>query len=162
MRGPKPEFRRAAAAAPASSPSHDGMEGAGTHLKRASKEIRDALEGALGMRQSEDWSAAAPKHLVALYAQLHTHVYGVEPMEVGDAREWGQACVAAARLLGMFDDPRACVAFVAWTWMREKAAIARQQNGSRRRIGWRLQFSSSLVTDYRVDTASRQERGARR
>lgn len=105
------------------------------------------------MRAQNDFSQAEPRHFVALYWRLHEHVYRVEPLELEDARAWGNACVAVAQLLsGMFRGDRGDLArFMAWAWGREV------RRPSQRRMGWRLQFSATFVTDYRVQ----QNRGQR-
>lgn len=103
------------------------------------------------MKAADDFSEAEPRHVVALYALLHRAVYGVEPAELR-AAEWTLAVMAVRRLVDReFDGsvPK-LVELLRWTWRREIRAHARANGSERRRIGWRLQFSPSLVTDYRV------------
>lgn len=125
-------------------------------LRAAGKQdIATSLDEATLMRTAGVWKAARPRHFVALYAQLHAHVYGAEPTELR-GKTWTAACLMASRLLaGDFSgDAGRLVAFVVWAWKREKKAHAKG-NEDRRRMGWRLQFSSALVTDYRVHLAQR-------
>lgn len=114
------------------------------------------------MAASTDWSSATARHLVALYAFLHEKVYGVAPAEL-TSRERFFAAGAANRMLAThFDgDQGAMVAFVRWTWMRELKTEAWRRSNNRtegRRIGWRLQFNGSLVTDYHVEQKRRVQR----
>jgi hypothetical protein len=111
------------------------------------------------MAQSTDWSEATARHMVALYAWLHEKVYGVAPGEL-TSRERLYAAGAAARMLEKeFDgDPGAMATFVVWTWKREKKTEEwRRANGRTegRRIGWRLQFNNSLLTDFRIEVKRR-------
>lgn len=109
------------------------------------------------MNKAGDWERASGGHFVALYEALHLTVYGVEASELGAVKEWQQASAAAGRMLAaqFGDDPVRMLAFVRWTWKREQKTEAwRRENGrSGRRVGWRLQFGNSLVTDYRLDEA---------
>lgn len=96
------------------------------------------------------------RHFAALFVKLHTHVYGVRPLEleVGDA--WFGAASAAERLLhGEFrSNAAAMIEFIRWVWKRErKVEKKRRDDGtSGRRIGWRLMFvQRHLLTDYRVE-----------
>jgi hypothetical protein len=58
-------------------------------------------------------------------------------------------------------DPERMAIFMSWTWTRErKQQVWREANGREggRRLGWALQFSRGLVTDYRVDDARAKAR----
>lgn len=103
-----------------------------------------------------------PRHLVALYFQLHEHVYGVAPAELRDGQQYLGAVSAAKKLLKQeFDeDPLSMVEFLRWCWQRERRAEKWRRKNDRetRRIGWRLQFvARNLVTDYRVALARKQK-----
>lgn len=104
------------------------------------------------MMRSGDWSEAMGRHFLALYLVLHARVYGVEAGLTED--EYFEGATAAAKLLeGEFDeDPGALVRFVAWTWEREREREEwRRKNGKGGgSVGWRLQFSGRLLTDYRL------------
>lgn len=128
-------------------------------LRSAGKnDVEAALDEANAMRKAGDWTAARPRHLVALYVQLHAHVYGVQPTELR-GKTWTAACLMASRLLEreFTGDTARFVAFIAWTWKCERKAHARG-NPDRRRLGWRLQFSPALVTDYRVHLLGESKR----
>lgn len=123
----------------------------------ARSEVDDSLEEADRMREGNDFTKARPRHFVALYALFHKHVYGVHSGEL-IGKTWTAACLMAARILDreFAGDVDRFVSFIAWSWRREKRAHARS-DGDRRRMGWRLQFSPALVTDYRVQLAKEQE-----
>ena len=145
MRVRKPEYRAQQAPEPELR--------ADCNVRRmASMEIRNAMNAAEAMREKNEWTGAKPEHLVALYAQLHDHVYGVDSEEISDKRRWGTACVDAACMLEreFHGNVEAAVKFVAWVWGREKKARARANGREMRRLGCRLQFSAGLVNDYRV------------
>jgi hypothetical protein len=104
------------------------------------------------------FDSAKASELVGLYSLLHALVYGVRPEEL--AVEWTSAVAAARRqLVSQFDGrPSRLVAFLRWTWKREsKREKKRRSNGASEvyRVGWRLQFGNSLLTDYRVAVARR-------
>jgi hypothetical protein len=131
--------------------------GAGKPRRRARPKARAnvmeaAREGVAEMAASGDWSGATGDHLVALYAWLHRQVYGVECEEL-DAQDWWLARSAAVRLASTHfgDDYDRAVVFMRWVWKREQRdeEWRRKNDKMGRRIGWRLQFSAQLVTDYR-------------
>lgn len=119
-------------------------------------EVDISLEEVDAMRESKDWSAARPRHFVALYFRLHQHVYKVDPVELR-GKVWTAACLMASRLLEreFSGDLERMVSFIAWAWSRERKAHAKS-NGDRRRLGWKLAFSPMLVTDYRVIAVSQR------
>lgn len=123
----------------------------------SAREIESAIAEADDMRARGAWAGAAPRHLVALYALCHEHVYGVRPGELA-GKTWSMACAEARRFLDreFGGDVARCVEFVAWAWQRERRATRRASDTDRRRIGWRLMFSAALATDYRVAVASRR------
>lgn len=99
------------------------------------------------------WSDTPPAEFVALYAQMHNRVYGVYPLEL-DSINCGLAAKAARKMLvDDFDnDPFAMVQFIMWTWAREdQREKQRRTRGedSNFRIGWRLAFGASFLTDWR-------------
>lgn len=125
---------------------------------------QNAIEQADEMRLSGEWpDDMRPKHLVALYAWCHEQVYGVWPSELNSAKPWLGACSAAKRLaVDEFDgDLTKVVGFLRWTWARERRfedhRIAKFKGGGKR-IGWRLQFSRTLVTDFRLYLRRRTKR----
>lgn len=118
--------------------------------ERAREEVR-------AMLKSNDFGAARPMHLVALYEWCHEQVYGVRPAEFAKKATWTPALFAASRLVRdeFRDSPSAAVDFIRWTWAREKGREAARRAGRNEnmgRIGWRLQFvTRHLVTDYRIE-----------
>jgi hypothetical protein len=106
------------------------------------------------MLESGDWSTATGIHLVVFFEFLHAEVYGVAPLEV-DAKVRFLATGAAIRLVEKFfeSDFGACASFMIWKWKREAASLKWRRESGRdpgRPIGWRLQFSPVLVTEYRM------------
>lgn len=99
---------------------------------------------------SGDWATANSGHLVALYASAHESVYGVEAEEVLDPKAWALATIKASRLTNQYFNGQTpdVVEFVRWTWAREKKRSMKAGDDARR-IGWALQFSPTLVTDFR-------------
>ena len=126
--------------------------------------LTKAVAEAKRLAASGDWSEAAGKDLVGLYAFCHEAVYGVAPNELLDAGQFRAASRLAAKLTrsafgGSFDE---CAAFVRWTWLRERGREkwAAEQDRKRGRLGWRLAFSIHFVTDYRVEmTRDERRRG---
>jgi hypothetical protein len=106
------------------------------------------------MLETGDWSEANGIHLVVFFEFLHAEVYGVAPLEV-DAKVRFLATGAATKLVEKFfeNDFGACASFMIWKWKREESSQKwRRENGRDpgRPIGWRLQFSPVLVTEYRM------------
>jgi hypothetical protein len=118
-------------------------------------------EEAFELIGSKRWSELTPRHLVAQWCKLHEHFYGVPVYQEVDGKA-GLAAIAMAKTLVerefRGDYEKAC-AFMRWTWQRERGREKwrREMGRSGGRIGWRLQFSSTLVTDYRLDLARRSE-----
>jgi len=112
------------------------------------------------MRKSGDYDDLRAGHMVALYVLCHHRVYGVYPAELDSPKTFGLARFAAARLLKQHlrDDPKLAARFIQWTWVREEGREKwRRQNGREgARVGWALQFSAGLVTEYRVDLARKR------
>lgn len=106
------------------------------------------------MIESDDWSGATARHLVALYDVMHTEVYGVECAELGPAERYNATMMAANLTKREFSgDYTKAVEFMRWAWAREADSEKwRRENGRThaRRIGARLMFGGSLLTDYRV------------
>lgn len=124
--------------------------------------LTQAIADAETAATSGDWSAATGATLVGLYAYCHREVYGVAPLELDQ-----QAALRAAAkhaldfVVTHFEaDFDAAVEFVKWSWMREKGREqwAAREGKERGRMGWRLQFSTRLLTDYRVDMSRRRRR----
>ncbi len=122
-------------------------------FERAMREMAEMIA-------KDDYAAAKPIHLFALYCQCHAHTYGVMPVETGP-KDCKLACFAIGRSLKAFFDGDVVefVDFIRWTWRRETASLARRKatggadNGFRIGVGY--QCSAKLVTDFRVDLAKR-------
>lgn len=113
------------------------------------------------MMRTREWKDATARHLVALYDLMHEKVYGVEALELGPSERHKAALIAGNMIKRYFDgDVVACVEFLRWVWTREIAREKwrRDNRVSGQRIGIRLMFSGSLVTDYRVDMARNPDR----
>ncbi len=123
--------------------------------------VAGLVMAANAMRVSKDWSRATPGHLVALWAWCHEQVYGVAPEEAGSPAQFGRACMRAGQLVkaSFGGNVAQAVEFMRWSWAREKRRHAwRVREGQElRRVGWALQFSSTLVGDWRVETAGRSK-----
>lgn len=106
------------------------------------------------MIDTDNWDGVTSRHLVALYDVMHTEVYGVEPGELGPAERHNAAMMAANLTKREFGgDFKKTVEFMRWAWGREAESEKWRRENNRinaRRIGARLMFSGSLVTDYRV------------
>lgn len=124
-----------------------------------SKRERDARE-VEERREANDWESARPGHMVALYAMCHEKIYGFIPNELDKGKEYALAVLSAARMLkGEFrGESKIMVEFIRWTWRREQSREKwrRERGQGGQRIGWRLQFNGSMVSDYRVDLARRK------
>lgn len=125
----------------------------------AERQLFRAREECEVLAKGGEWVGAAPRHFVALYADLHEKVYETRAAEVGRKKDFLGACSAAGRLLReeFGGENRAFADYMRWVWRREREREKRRTNGDGRRITWQLMFASrALLTDYRVAT-----RGAR-
>lgn len=120
------------------------------------------LEEMTKMLNSSEWDDAKPVHIVALFMWCHTQVYGVEPAELRGL-EYGKAAMLAATALkhNFNGDIPAFVDFIRWAWDREyRREQWRRSNGKEgARMTFYTQFSTSLVTDYRLDLARKAKGG---
>jgi hypothetical protein len=109
------------------------------------------------MIETGDWSSARAGHLVALYDKMHLKCYGVPCSELGPAERFNAAMMAANLVKREFNgDFKKAVIFMQWVWTREISNEKwRRENGrtDARRIGARLMFTGSLLTDHRVALA---------
>lgn len=107
------------------------------------------------MRQDSEWDDFRAGHFVALYAACHEHCYGILPAETETSKDFALAMLAASRLLKneFQGNPAKMVHFMRWSWSREQEREKwRRSNGNGGgRLSWRFQFSSSHVSDYRVN-----------
>lgn len=112
------------------------------------------------MVKTGQWDEALPVHLVALYALLHQHVYGVRPAELDRSGEAGSrermGAVSSAKKLVADEfagDIVEAVRFVRWAWHREggREKWAREKKVERSRLSWRALFAGrGILSDYRV------------
>lgn len=132
----------------------------GGKREKALSEIERATRLAEKCGETGDWSNADARTLLGLYALCHRTIYGVAPVELENVAEFRVASRAALTILhGHFsDDVVAAALFVRWCWKREKerAEWAKTANRDRNRMGWRMQFSAKLVTDFLVARAARK------
>jgi hypothetical protein len=130
----------------------------GADKPKAKKGARDAAGMARAMDSAKarleegavDWEDATASEVVGLYALLHERVYGVSPDDLAD--KWRWAVAAAKRLADELGGTKNVVAFLQFTWKRERAAEAKA-NGTghvRRRVTWRYQFAERfLLVDFK-------------
>ena len=104
-----------------------------------------------------EWRGARGQHLVALYAWMHEQVYGVPPLELVGRAYAGASMMAQKMIADWFEgDPNLAVDFLKWCWGRERYRVKRRAETGQTsdfRIGWRLQFGRSFLSDYRVAMA---------
>jgi hypothetical protein len=113
----------------------------------AVREVHRMLDGEV------PWNEASSLEFVALYAILHLKIYGVEAIELGPTERL-HATGAAGRLKKKEFDDRGddFVKYMKWAWIREEGRERwrRDHNRDGGRLGWKLMFNGSLLTDYRV------------
>jgi hypothetical protein len=140
------------------SPSEARRSGSGI----ATDSMRRASDELDRMIANDDFAPCTAIHLVALYLKLHVKVYGIEAIDCGPSDRTAAAGRAAVMIRENFDGSgEAAVEFLRWTWTREKDRenFRRANRRSGNRITWRLQFSSSLLIDYRLDLARKKSSG---
>lgn len=100
--------------------------------------------------KSGEWDDASSSTVVGLYAVCHELVYGCVPAELAEKGTFRNAVKTATRFcLDYFGgEPNRMVAFIKWVWKREGERLKTGRQFSR--IGWRLQFSAFLFTDWRA------------
>lgn len=118
-------------------------------MRKADDQLEDMLN-------SGDWTAAEPRHFLALYIKLYSRVYGVAPIFTTNERYFA-ICLAGNCMKSHFDDdPTEFALFMRSTWKREegKERWCREKSIQRNRsIGWRLMFSSALLNEYLIERA---------
>lgn len=111
------------------------------------------------MIRSGDWDNARASHLVALYDRLHVRCYKVECTELGPSERYNAAMMAANVVKRHFGGEYVeAAAFMRWVWEKEIKDEKWRRDHERfnaRRIGYRLMFSGSMITDYRLYLARR-------
>lgn len=133
-------------------------------LSEFEKAVLDARARWLS-KEEDPWGTAQAGTFVGVYAVCHEKVYGVLPEELRELSTFRMAHAAAKKMLldDFGDDPEDFLVFIRWCWVDEKRqyekAMARDEAGLRRRIGWRLQFSSTKLVDFKVflETQARKQ-----
>jgi hypothetical protein len=123
-------------------------------FNRARLEVQEMIE-------SGDWAQCGARHLVALYDLMHLKCYGVEAVELGSTERYNAAMMAANLVKRMFGgDYVSAVEYMRFVWTKEISTEKwRRENGREgRRIGTRLMFGGTLVTDYRLSLARKRHR----
>lgn len=117
--------------------------------------VEVAVDDAKRRAASGEWAGAKGATLVGLYAFCHRLIYGLLPEELREAPQFRAASKAAATFAhAHFDDDLGAVAaYIKWAWEREKKkhTWALRNGATRNRMSWRLQFSPSLLTDYKIE-----------
>lgn len=125
---------------------------AAAKFERSCVEVRSMID-------SDRWDGVGATHLVALYGIMHAEVYGVECIELGPQERYNATMMAANMVKRIFDGSYIeAVNFMRWAWEREANTEKwRRENGrtAARRIGARLMFSGSMVTDYLLEKRRR-------
>lgn len=139
---------------------HDLVGGPRTKPKRRRASSKKWRKQVREMMETEDWDDAKPQHFVALFVILFTWCYEVEPADM-QGQELLAARSSARRLLEkeFAGDPYATLAYMKWTWKREKEREEwRRNKGVHGRIlKWRDVFmTGKALTEYRIDVARRQ------
>lgn len=123
-----------------------GIEKVRETIERA---VEVAKDGPLPPSEKAGWL------LVGLWAFAFSKHYDVDVAPDVTKTEWLAASSAAQRLINtqFGGDIDRAIEFVVWTWERQIDRGKRNRDGSKRApLGWRLQFSPALVTEFRVDT----------
>lgn len=153
----------AAWAATSEKPKSPGPKKAKTLHGTSDAQMLKHLDEVTEMLRTKKWNLAGPQHFVALYADLHFRVYGVQDLAL-DSKNRAYAKSAARRMLAedFGSDPGAMAAFVAWTWTREreKEAWRREKGIDRGRMQWRFQFGKALLVDYRLAVERKKSRSS--
>lgn len=117
---------------------------------KSKRELDQLLQEVERLREKQAWRLMEARHLVGLYMMLHHKVYGVYPAEL--RTQWRGAVAMAGRMLKheFGGDGAKMVHFMRWVWTREKKRNDKRGADNDFRIGWRLMFRETLLTDYRV------------
>ncbi len=122
---------------------------------RFDKAMREAEE----MAKSGDWSECAARHLIALYAILHKRIYGID-VEMTSEERYQATLIGGAFVKHHFGgEYEEGAEYMRWLWQREAATEKWRRENRKpdgRRLGYKLVFSTSLLTDYRLAMARRK------
>lgn len=102
--------------------------------------------------REEDWVGAKAAVFLGLYANCHKEVYGVEAAELEQANLRKAAFFLCNRFFkaSFNEDPLEFAAFFQWVWRREIARMRRNTGSYVFRMTWRLMFSGTILTDWRM------------
>ena len=118
-------------------------------------QLADLRADVAARAESGEWDGATPEHLVAYHELLHRHVYSTDLALPPTDRAKATHAVAAFVSEYFAGDVGEAARFVWWAWTREKERQVRRPDD--RTLGWRLVFSPSFVSDYRVSLVRRGE-----
>ncbi len=123
-------------------------------------EINRAVSDIERRLKEEDWDKLKPDGLLALFVWCHDQTYGTRPSDLR-GETWRRARFQAAAMVkrDFNGDMDAALAFMRWTWQRERRIEQwrRDNNQHGKVINWYDQFvRGELLTKYRVDVARGQ------
>jgi hypothetical protein len=100
--------------------------------------------------ESGEWDGAKASTILGLYSMCHKIAYGCSPGELDDKVAFTNATRHVQRMMQdhFGGEASRMVGFVKWVWAREKVRVDAGRASTR--LGWRLQFSSSILTDYKA------------
>ena len=127
-------------------PRGEGDAFSESRMKAAAARLDDVI-------RSQSWKDAKPIEFLALFMRMHEKVYG-SPFVSTSLERRRATLMFATCIRTYFRDDRARFAdFMRWTWRREmRTEKWRRENGQPGRvIGVRLQVSSMLFNEWRVD-----------
>ncbi len=121
-------------------------------------DLEVAMDDANRRGRSGDWDSATGKSFVGLYAICFRMVYGEAPLPMTDKGAVIHGARMATSVLHKHfeDDKDDLVEFIKWAWGREKGKHnwALGQGVDRKPMGVGLQFSTSMIQEYRVHLRS--------
>lgn len=102
---------------------------------------------------AKDWRLASDAAVLGLYSLLHLRVYGVLPAEL-DGPDY-RAALSRAKFVCTQLTPQGAYSLVRWTWKRAESQEQSRKDDADNgfRIGWRYQFSASMITNFKVAQA---------
>ncbi len=123
--------------------------------QRGLSELDAAVLEAEARARTGNWQDARPTAFVGLYALCHRMLFKVLPGELESKIEFKGALRMAGQVHARFEYNGENVAsFIRWTWEREQRREKWAANkGETRdfRVGYRLQFSPRMITDWQVE-----------
>ena len=122
---------------------------------RGLSELDAAVLEAEARSRTGKWDDARPTAFVGLYALCHRMLFKVLPGELESKVEFKGALRMAGQVHARFEyNGEDVAAFIVWTWereqRREKWAAGKGETRDFR-VGYRLQFSPRMITDWQVE-----------